>query len=292
LPGIGVRLVTTRAVEGCGIATSTVTLYDALPWVDIENEITKTPTLLKEALYVAFPFAFTHPTVQLEVPLGRMTVEKDQQPASARDWYCHTHWVWLTEGSDGVLWSAPDTPLLTLNDVFRGAWPRTLTPDGTVFAYAMNNYWHTNYAASQGGTWRCRFRISLLAPGDAAEPVRRGWAACDPLYVSESYDNAARGPLIAKDRALILPDQGTMVVAAKPADDGDGAIVRLLDVAGLSRTIGIWPAAYGFAQARRANLVEMNGDAITLSGDRRAGVDLRAWGVAAVRLFTPRERAG
>ncbi len=292
LPGIGVRLVTTRTVAGCGTATSTVTLYDTLPWVDIENEITKTPVLEKEALYVAFPFAFVHPTVQLEVPLGRMAVEKDQQPASARDWYCHTHWVWLTEGQEGVLWSAPDTPLLTLNDVFRGAWPRTLTPDGTVFAYALNNYWHTNYAASQGGTWACRFRISLLGPGDLAEPVRRGWAACDPLYVSAGYDNATRGPLIAKDRALILPDQGALVVAAKAADDGDGAIVRLLDVAGSSRSVGIWPAAYGFAQARRANLVEMNGDALPLSGDRHAGVDLRAWGVAAVRLFTPRERAG
>jgi hypothetical protein len=292
LPGIGVRLIATRAVAGCGVATSTVTLYDALPFVDIENEITKTPTLAKEALYVAFPFAFTQPTVQLEVPLGRMTVEKDQQPGSERDWYCHTHWVWLTEAKDGVLWSAPDTPLVAFNDVFRGAWPRTLAPDGTLFAYAMNNYWHTNYAASQGGVWRCRFRISLLGPGDAAEPVRRGWAACDPLYVSDAYENRGAGPLIGKDRALILPDQGTMVVAAKPADDGDGAIVRLLDVAGATRTIGLWPAAYGFAQARHANLVEMNGDAIALAGDRRAGIDLRAWGVAAVRLFTPRERAG
>jgi alpha-mannosidase len=292
LPGIGVRLVTTRTLEGCGAVTSTVTLYDALPWVDVENEITKTPVLAKEALYVAFPFAFTTPTVQLEVPLGRMTVERDQQPASGRDWYCHTHWVWLTEGQDGVLWSAPDTPLLTLNDVFRGAWPRALVPDGTLFAYAMNNYWHTNYAARQGGPWRCRFRVSLLGPGDAAEPVRRGWAACDPLYASDAYENRAPGPLIGKDRALILPDQGTLVVAAKRADDGDGAIVRLLDVAGTARTIGIWPAAYSFAQARRANLVEMNGDAIPLSGDRRASVDLRAWGVAAVRLFTPRESAG
>ncbi|HWC74687.1 MAG TPA: hypothetical protein VG454_12200, partial [Gemmatimonadales bacterium] len=211
LPGLGARLVTERSLDGLTSLMSTVTLYDELPWVDIENRIAKTPTLAKEALYVAFPFAFLKPTVDIEVPLGRMTVERDQQPGSCRDWYCHTHWVWIREGSDGVLWSAPDTPLFTLNDLFRGAWRRSIVPDGTLFAYAMNNYWHTNYAASQSGPTILRFRLSLLAPGDVAEPVRRGWAACDPLYVSPSYTNDTAGPLIGKDRALFYADKNMLI---------------------------------------------------------------------------------
>ena len=291
LPGIGIRLVTERSLEGFPAITSSVTLYDELPWVDVENRITKTPTFAKEALYAAFPFAFVKPMVEVEVPLGRMTVERDQQPGSCRDWYCHTHWVWLHEGNEGVLWSAPDTPLFTLNDVFRGQWRRSIVPDGTLFAYAMNNYWHTNYAAAQGGgsTVTFRFRISLLAPGDAAEPVRRGWAACDPLYVSPSYTNGAPGPLIPKDRALFYADKNVMVVGAKAADDGEGAIVKLLDVAGQARAVGVWPAAYAFKLARRANLVELNSDPIAVGSDGRASIDLPAWGIGAARLFTPAE---
>jgi hypothetical protein len=288
LPAVGVRLVAERALEGFPSILSTVTLYDDLPWVDIENRVLKEPTLAKEALYVAFPFAFTKPTVEVEVPLGRMTVERDQQPGSCRDWYCHAHWVWLHEGADaGVLWSGPDTPLFTLNDINRGAWRRSIVPDGTLFAYAMNNYWHTNYAARQGGQFGCRFRISLLAPGDLAEPVRRGWAACDPLYVSPAYETRAPGPLISKDRAVFLADKGVLVVGAKPADDGEGAIVKLLDVSGQARSVGVWPAAYAFKQARRTNLVEMNGDGLTVGGDGKAPVDLPAWGLGALRLFTP-----
>ena len=287
LPGIGVRLVAERTLDGCSSVVSIVTLYDELPWVDIENRIVKTATLSKEALYVAFPFAFTKPTVEVEVPLGRMTVETDQQPGSCRDWFCHTHWVWLHEGADGVLWSGPDTPLFTLNDLFRGAWRRSIIPDGTLFAYAMNNYWHTNYAASQGGPVTFHFRISLLAPGDAAEPVRRGWAACDPLYVSPSFNNDRPGALIAKDRAVFYADKNLLVVGAKSADDGDGAIVKVLDVGGQARAVGLWPAAYTFKRARRTNLVEQNGDVLALGGDGRASVDLSAWGVAAVRLSTP-----
>ena len=292
LSGVGTRLIAERTLEGFSSIVSTVTLYDELPWVDIENRIVKAASLPKEALYVAFPFAFTKPTVEIEIPLGRMTVDRDQQPGSCRDWYCHTHWVWVREGTDGVLWSGPDTPLLTLNDLFRGVWRRTIVPDGTLFAYAMNNYWQTNYAASQDGAATFRFRLSLLAPGDNAEPVRRGWAACDPLYVSRSYTNDAPGPLIRKDRALFFADKGVMIVGAKAADDGDGAIVKLLDVTGQTRAVGLWPAAYQFRLARRANLVEQNGDAIPVGGDGRASVDVAAWGVAAARLFTPAESSG
>ncbi len=293
LPGIGARLVIERRLAGTSAVTSIVTLYDELPWVDLENRIVKAPTLEKEALYVAFPFALTQPVVEVEVPLGRLTVERDQQRGSCRDWYCHTHWVWLHDAAGGVLWSGPDTPLVTLNDVFRGQWRRRLEPDGALFAYAMHNYWPRTFAARQGGAFTCRFRLSLLPPGgDPAEPVRRGWAACDPLRVSERYSNATAGPLLAKDAALKLADPGVLVVGAKPADDGEGAIVKLLDVGGATRSVGVWPAAYGYRAARRANLVEMNSAAVPVAADGRVTVELPAWGVAAVRLFTPPEGAG
>ena len=283
LPGIGTRLIAERTLDHFSSLVSIMTLYDDLPCVDIENRIVKTRTLQSEALYVAFPFAFTKPTVEAEVPLGRTTVD--------RDWSCQTHWVWVREGTEGILWSAPDTPLFTLNDLHRGV-RRTVVPDGTLFAYAMNNYWQTNYAASQEGAATFRFRLSLLAPGDAAEPVRRGWAACDPLYVSKPYTNDGPGPLIRKDRALFFADKSVMIVGAKAADDGDGAIVKLLDVSGQARAVGLWPAAFQFRLARRANLVEQNGDAIPVGGDGRASVDVAAWGVAAARLFTPAEASG
>lgn len=288
LPGIGVRLVAERTLSESSTITSVVTLYDELPWIDIENRITKPATLIKEALYVAFPFALTKPIVDLEVPLGRMTVERDQQPGSCRDWYCHTHWVWLHAGADGMLWSGPDTPLFTLNDVCRGGWRRRIDPEGTLFAYAMNNYWPENFAAQQGGELRCRFRLSLLASGgDPGEPVRRGWAAADPLYVSPRFTNTATGPLLGKDSALFINDPGVMVLGAKRADDGDGAIVKLLDVAGTPRSVGVLPAAYNFAQARRVDLVERNSDPLLVATDGHATLKVGAWGVAAARLFSP-----
>src|SRR5204862_211270 len=193
------RHVVERTLQGGTGVTAVVALYDERPWLDIENRVTKRATLDKEALYVAFPFALTKPTVEVEVALGRMTVERDQQPGSCRDWYCHAHWVWLHDAAGGMLWSGPDTPLFTLNDIFRGQWRRKMEPDGTLFADGLHNYWPTNFAPSQGGGPSFRYRLSALARGgERAETGPRGGAACDPLYVSAPDASVGSGALPRK----------------------------------------------------------------------------------------------
>ncbi len=79
-----------------------------------------------------------------------------------------------------------------------------------------------------------------------------------------------------------------MVVAgATLADDGTGAIVKLLDVTGAARPVSVRPGAYAFRAARRANFAEMNGDPVPVSADGGATLDVAAWGSGALRLFTP-----
>ena len=100
------------------------------------------------------------------------------------------------------------------------------------------------------------------------------------------------GPLGAQGTALSIADTGVHVVGAKLADDGEGAVIKLLDVAGTARGVPVGPGAFEFRAARRTNLVEMNGDLISVGPDRRVTLELPARGVAAARLFTPPQAAG
>jgi hypothetical protein len=54
----------------------------------------------------------------------------------------------------------------------------------------------------------------------------------------------------------------------------------------------VGPAAYTFRAARRANFVEMTGDALPIAPDGHAALELPAWGTGALRLFTPKQRVG
>jgi alpha-mannosidase len=47
----------------------------------------------------------------------------------------------------------------------------------------MNNYWHTNYKAGQGGQHTFRFSITSRAKTDNAASARFGWAVANPHSV-------------------------------------------------------------------------------------------------------------
>jgi len=138
----------------------------------------------------------------------------------------------MREGTEGLLWSGPDTPLFTLNDLFRGAWRRSIVPDGTLFAYAMNNYWHTNYAASQGGCGDVSvqdFAAGARRRGGARAPRMGGVRS--PVRQPALHQRHA-GPVDRQGPCAVLRGQGTDDCRAKAADDGEGVVVKLLDVAG------------------------------------------------------------
>src|SRR2546422_2188151 len=163
-------------------------------------------------------------------------------------------------------------------------------PRSTLFPYTT--LFRSNFAPSRGGALSFRYRLSALPRGgERAETVRRGWAACDPLYVSAPYASVGSGALPRKDSGLFIADPGVAVVGVKPADDRTGAVVKLVDLTGVARAVAVWPGAYGFRGARRTNFVEMNGDRVPVAPDGHVTIDLPAWGAAALRLFTPRQGA-
>ncbi len=91
-----------------------------------------------------------------------------------------------------------------------------------MYAYLLNNYWHTNYKADQAGPVTFRFQVR---PHGRFDPValRRFSAATEqPLLAAPA---AASAPLPRLPFAL----DSTVVVASavKPADDGRSTVVRL-----------------------------------------------------------------
>ncbi|MFA5206229.1 MAG: hypothetical protein WC708_17675, partial [Lentisphaeria bacterium] len=55
-------------------------------------------------------------------------------------------------------------------------------PNGTVMSWLMNNYWFTNFPASQNGPVTCRFSLDVRPGGfDAAAAGRFARAIRQPL---------------------------------------------------------------------------------------------------------------
>ncbi len=142
-----------------------ITLYDAIPRVDIHNTITKYPWDRAEGIYHAFPIAGPAPVVHLDLPGAVMIPGLEQIPGSATDWNSIQRYFAV----NGVIIASPDVPLVQVNGINTGLWQPTLPPaNGLVMSWAMNNYWFTNFPATQSGA-EYRYSIGTMDEFDATQ---------------------------------------------------------------------------------------------------------------------------
>ncbi len=80
--------------------TLRVRLYRGLKRVDLRCELDKEETTAKEAVYIAFPFAFDvqRGGLWLEYPDAIIEPLKDQHSSACRDWYAVQRWLAASDG--------------------------------------------------------------------------------------------------------------------------------------------------------------------------------------------------
>jgi hypothetical protein len=221
--------------------TLRVRLYKGLKRLDLRCELDKEQTLAKEAVYIAFPFALDPASggLWLEYPDAITEPLKDQHSSACRDWYAVQRWLAASDGKATVLLSPLDSPLVTLGGMTASTWPTQLSlKRAHVFAYVMNNYWYTNYKASQGGRQVFRFSLTSTKAGfNKHDAVVRGWGMFAPP-VAQSGGGPLKPVLPAPAESLVAAEPaGLPLMAFKQAEDGNGFVFRVCDLAGVGGSL-------------------------------------------------------
>lgn len=274
---------------------SEIRLFQDEKKIEFIEDVTKKEVLTKEAAYFAFPFAMSHPQFQYEIQNGVVDPSKDMYPGAGHEWFSVQHWVSVQQdGISGTVMPL-DTPLITLGDINRGAWPTEFGQrTGTVFSYAMNNYWHTNYRAAQGGDFHFRYIVTSAASSNATALSRMGWEEITPLEMDEIRPqdkalNLSRS-LNGKQASFIsINDTDLLLDTWKPAEDGDGTILRLIDLGGMPRTVNITTSLFSISKAIETDAVERNQKSLSIQGSNGFQVEIHPHEIVTVRLAgTPR----
>ncbi len=248
LPNIAERLQCIRRGRGGNMITTTVTAYESLPWIDIEN---RSDVSTAEVATVSFAFGFDNPTVRWEIPAGH---DERDTPVER---ITHLRWIQLSARSSDVLFRALDTP------------EASVTAGGLLISSAPL---HHN-----------RFRIGFgLRYSRSTAPWRFGWQT-EPVHLFPVPGSTTRslprfGSILAVDRA------GVTTLGLKPADDGHGLILYLQDIIGVERSVSVRPGLLEFGRAQLVDFWEQETGKELAVTEGRIGVPLSAWGVAAVRL--------
>jgi alpha-mannosidase len=243
-----------------------ISVYDAIKRIDIVNRIRKEEVREKEALYFAFPFALSKPRFAYQVQNAFVRPNQDQLPGAAREWFATQNVISASDAGAAIAWATPDAPMVTLTDINRGRWLKHLdVRNGHVFSYAMNNYWFTNYKASQGGEFTFRYFITSGATLDNAELSRFDASTRSPFIVYGHFDKLhvrldpinRRMPAPA-GRFFRIESPNAQLVTLKQAEDENGYILRLKETAGTDGVARISSTVFRIQQAWLASGVEDN----------------------------------
>jgi alpha-mannosidase len=269
--------------------TSDVILYDDRKRIDLANRVAKDPVNAKEAVYFAFPVATEHPEFSYEIQNGWVNPARDMLQGANVAWFTVQHWVRVSTAGVSAAVVPIDSPLITLGDIVRGTWPEEFKPkSGTIFSYAMNNYWHTNFRRVQSGDFTFRYAITSGSDLPAAELARFGRDAMTPLEMGElvpndKFDDPDR-PLPPDPTSFLQLDAPDVaVVNWKSADDGKGTIIRLLETGGTAVTAHLTFPLFQIEGAWRSNAAEENQQALAPSG-QSLSIDLKPHEIATVRV--------
>jgi alpha-mannosidase len=267
-----------------------ILLFDQEKKIELIENLTKNSALQKEAVYFAFPFAMDRPQFQYEIQNGVVDPAHDMYPGAGHEWFSAQHWVSVQQNGVSGTVMPLDASLVTLGDINRGAWPTTFGDrPGTIFSYVMNNYWNTNYRAEQGGEFTFRYVITSAASTDPASLSHAGWEEVTPLEQDEiqPQDKALDlpRPLSGKQASFLqIDDPGVLLDTWKPAEDGNGDMLRLIDLGGTARIITLSTPLLSLDTAMRTDAVENNLAPLPLTSPHTIQVSLRPHEILTLRL--------
>lgn len=251
-------LYITSTAPGCRSLTRTLRVVDGVERVEIADTLDKEPVLTKEGIHIPFPFNVPGGVMRVDTPWAVVRTETDQLPGSCKNWSTVQRFVDVSNDTFGVAWLPLDAPLIEVGAIRAGQpTPEHLPPAQMLYSYVMNNYWDTNYKASQEGPATFRYAVAPHGPYRGEEAARLGMEFSRPLLVASALGGAPPAPLLSVEPA------GVVVETLKSSDDGKAWIIRLFGASGRPERATIhWRAGLA-PQLTRSDVSERAGAPIT-----------------------------
>lgn len=266
-----------------------VRLFEGDKKIEIVNRLKKEPVSDKEAVYFAFPFAAPDPQFEYEGQTGTVNPARDELAGGCREWYTAGRWARVSGGGISAAVVPLDAPLVTFGDINRGLWPQKFAPrSSTIFSYALNNYWHTNFPRVQSGEFTYRYVLTSGRDLNSAALRRLGQEALTPLELGELNRNdkvGMRGSLPDSEGSFLgLSGEGVELETLKPAEDGNGYIARLVETAGRTASARLSSRLLAIDRAWLCTATEENQRELTAQ-NRGLDIALSPYSIATVRLL-------
>jgi hypothetical protein len=280
-PLVASLLVESEAA-GCKQLIREYRLVAGLDRLEIVNTLDKQAVRAKEGVHFGFAFDVPDARTRIDIPWAVFQPDEDQLPAACKNWLCVGRWADVSNDKYGVTWATLDAPLVELGAITAVVmgegkppykWLDKLPPSATLYSWAMNNHWFTNYRAEQSGPTVFRYAVRPHGKYDPIAAQRFGIECSRPLVAVPAEGPAPDGrPLLELD----TPD--VIVATLKPSEDREALILRLFAAAGREAKVNLSRGGKPLEKVWLSNLAEERVSPLT------GPLAMPAWGMATLRV--------
>ncbi len=268
-----------------------ILLFNDVKKMEFRYRVHKEYTTAKEGVYFAFPVAAEQPVFHYGTQQGWVDPSRDLMKGGSLEWFNVQHWMSVSSPDVTVGVVPVDASLASFGDINRGKWPGEFHPQsGTLFSYVMNNYWHTNYRAGQGGDFVFRYALTSAEKLDGGALSRLGLEEVrgpELNYVvsQDKVGDPARPLPPTATGFLEAADPDTALITWKKAEDGKGMILRLQELSGKATQTALHFTHLSVSGAQLCNGVEDEVSRLPMT-DNTVKLSFRPFEVLTIRITT------
>lgn len=265
---------------------TTIRLLRDEPSVAIRIRIRKPLNPDPEAFYFAFPFNVSDPTIWFDAAGGPYRPGAEQIEGSCMDFYTLQDFAQIENDQLSVLWVPLDAPLVQLNRITTAQWIRKPpSPTATLYSWAYNNYWTTNFPVTACGDLSFAYVIRVAQPPLGLSAASQASAeAFSPLQTE----------LLAKPQPGALPEalgsllrvepENVHATGLKPHKRGKGFVLRLHEKAGKKTEACLRFGLLQPSTVKRVSLVEEPEKGVIRKRKGECRIQLPPFGIRTVHI--------
>lgn len=226
---------------GCNHLVREVRVIDGLDRVELVNHVDRKAVRKKDGVHFGFGFGVPGGGIHLETPWAVVRPNIDQLPGACRNWFTVQRWVDVSNDDCGITWAPLDAPLMQIGGITANLlgsvafheWMTNAFDSQTIYSWAQNNHWHTNYKIDQPGVTTFRYWLRPHRRGySGPDAARFGMESSRPLLVARADPQSS--PPTSR---LTVSSPDVLVETLKPSHDGRALLVRLFGVSGKTESV-------------------------------------------------------
>jgi len=151
--------------------------------IELHYSLRKTPGTDPDGIYIAFPFKLDRAKLIFDVQGGIVSSGENQLEGTASAWNTVQNFVSARNDKAQFIVGSNQIPLFQMGGICTGQYQYVKSYEVPhVYSWVTNNYWFTNFRASQEGELRWSYYLTSDSDISNTVATRFGWGSRVPIY--------------------------------------------------------------------------------------------------------------